>query len=260
MIINNIKTTEKAVENTNIVGNASCIINNTVAVNNITIRKNSNTNEFYVQMPQMKNTKTGNYQDIVFPLNKECRDYLNSAIINHFFNNGNDNKKNIGQCSDNISCQLYNNTNSNSSIVANGSITIDNELVVKGVKVVKSNDDKLFVALPSSYNKNTNKSYSIVSPASKEAYGKISNKALSTYKQSVENKQENVKVAPPAEKEQAFFSYKELTAEQMKRLSTTTTIKFDCSDMQKNGNYIIRFNSNDKVVIDNALEMKSQAR
>lgn len=50
MTISNIKTTEKAIENTNIVGNASYIINNTLAVNNITIRKNNNTNEFYVQI------------------------------------------------------------------------------------------------------------------------------------------------------------------------------------------------------------------
>lgn len=259
MIINNIKTVEKAVENTNIVGNASCVINNTVAINNITIHKNSNTNELYVQMPQMKNARTGNCQDIVFPLDKEGRNYINNAIINQFFSKGNDNKTSIGQCSDNINCQLYN-TNGNSSIVANGSITIDNELAVKGVKVVKSSNGNLFVALPSSYNKNTNKSYSIVAPASKDAYKKISNEALSTYKQSIENKQENAKATPPAEKEIVFFSYKELTAEQIKKISTTTNVKFDCSDMQENGNYIIRFNSNDKVVIDNALAMKPPAR
>lgn len=259
MIISNIKTTEKAIQNTNIVGNASCIINNTIAVNNITIRKNSTTNELYLQMPQMKNAKTGNYQDIVFPLNKECRDYLNSAIINQFFNNGKDVNQSIGKCSNDIICQLYNNTNSNTSVVANGSITIDNEWVVKGVKVVKSNDNKLFVALPSSYNKNTNKSYSIVSPASKEAYEKISSKALSEY-QSINNTQSNTKVAPPAEKENAVFSYKELTTAQIEKLSKSTNVKFDCSPVQKNGNYIIRFSSNDKAIVENTIKTNTQAR
>lgn len=259
MIISNIKTTEKTVQNTNIVGNASCIINNTIAVNNITIRKNSTTNELYLQMPQMKNAKTGNYQDVVFPLNKECRDYLNNAVINQFFNNGKGVNQSIDNCSNDIICQLYNNTNSNTSVVANGSITIDNEWVVKGVKIVTSNDNKLFVALPSSYNKNTKKSYSIVSPASKEAYEKISSKALFEY-QSINNTQSNTKVTPPAEKENIVFSYKELTTTQIEKLSTSTSVKFDCSPVQKNGNYIVRFSSNDKAIVDNAIKATTQAR
>jgi|GEM_PF-4297508 len=248
MEITNIKAVQREVPGTNIIGNASCVINNTVAVNNITIRQSKN-RQIYMEMPQQKNAKTGNYQDVAFPLNKEARAAISDAVLSEFYkSNSQQHNKSTDSISD-IEVQLYNvksNKDTKPSVLAQGSITLDNEFVIKGVKVVLSKEGKQFISLPSSYNSATNKRYSIIAPASKEAYTKISNAVLGAYR-------ENLKIAEE-------YLYAELTGEQIASLSSKTNIKFDIGKVQSDGSSIVRINKVDKAKFEQALGFSSRSQ
>lgn len=243
MQITNVKISTKEIPNTNIIGQASCVVNGTIAVNSITIRK-TNDGQLYVQMPQMKNTKTDKYQDIAFPLTADGRKQINEVILNHFNNKDISQQKTNAECSSNIQVSLFN-TNSNneatSSLLARGSMSIDNEFVIKNVKVVVSKNGEPFMALPSSYNKSTKKSYSIIAPATKEAYKLLSNATLSAYKNNLLSTES--------------YHFIELSEEQIEILSRNTDIKFDCGNINESGNCIVRINSADRAKAENALNL-----
>lgn len=242
MKISNIKTSNKLVENTNIVGKASCVINDTVAVNNINIRKSSNTGELYIQMPQMKNAVTGNYQDIAFPITKDGRNMINNNIIEHFIKPEAPNVEQ-GSCNGNITFSMYN-TNE-SPVVSRGSLSIDDEFVVKDIRIINSKNNNLFVALPSGYNKSTKQNYTLVSPANKEAYKHIVDKALKAHQQNLHQAQS--------------FKFKEVTGDEINLISQNTSVKFDVLDMKNQpGSYIIRFNSADQSKINAVLQTAVQ--
>ncbi|MEE1075640.1 MAG: septation protein SpoVG family protein, partial [Acutalibacteraceae bacterium] len=157
MVINNIKTSENKVENTNIIGKASCVVNGTVLVNDITIRL-SKDNKPYIQMPQMKNAKTGNYQDVAFPMTSEGRQELNNTIIQAFNNPQQAVENSIVPCSKNIDMQLINQKqdgSNKSNVVSRGTMVIDGEFAVKNVSVVINKQGEPFLSLPSSYSKKT---------------------------------------------------------------------------------------------------------
>jgi DNA-binding cell septation regulator SpoVG len=242
MVINNIKTSENKVENTNIIGKASCVINGTVSVSGITIRL-SKDNKPYIQMPQMKNAKTGNYQDIAFPLTSEGRKELNNAIIQAFNSPQQTVENSFVPCSKNIDMQLINQKQDNSkqsNVVSRGTMVIDDEFAVKNVSVVINKQGEPFLSLPSSYSKATGKSYPIVSPASKDVYTAINKVAVDTYIAN-DNKSKNIQ-----------YEYKAVTEAQIERLSKESTVKFECASF-KDGSFIIRYDKNDSNIVNQAL-------
>lgn len=239
MIISNVKTTEKAVPNTNIIGTASCMINGTVSVNGITIRL-SKDNKQYIQMPQMKNVNTGNYQDIAFPLTSEGRQELNNVILQAYNNPNHIANNSRISCSDNIDMQLINQKNDNNkpgTTVSRGTIVIDDEFAVKNVCVVINNNGEPFTSLPSSYNSKTGKSYPIISPASKDVYAVINKAAIDTYVANANNIQ---------------YEYKEVTEPQIEKLSKGSSVKFECASF-KDGSFIIRYDKNDSNIVNQTL-------
>lgn len=250
MKITNIKTAAKEIEGTNILGKASCIVNGTLAINNISIRKNEKSGELYIQMPQMKNAKTDNYLDVAFPVISQERINLNQKILEAFAN-GNSNTEadeNSEVHSDNIDAKMFNvkhNEKSNSPVLAVGSITIDDVFAVKGVKILQNKDGEPFMALPSSYNPNTKKSYTLVAPASKAAYAAISEKAIAAYQSNVN-----------AEK---TFTYVSLDKNELEQISKSD-IKIDCGKIKDDGSCIARVPAEDKAKLNNLLNPKNTAK
>lgn len=241
MIISNITTTEKAVQNTNIIGKASCVINGTVSVSGITIRLSRN-NKQYIQMPQMKNVNTGNYQDVAFPLTSEGRQELNNAILQAYSNPNYIANNSKIPCSDNINMQLINqkvDSNEPGTTVSRGTMVIDGEFAVKNVCVVINNNGVPFTSLPSSYNSKTDKSYPIISPVSKDVYSTINKVAIDTY---VANANHNIQ-----------YEYKEVTEPQIEKLSKESSVKFECANFQ-DGSFIIRYNKDDANIVNQTLE------
>lgn len=242
MIISNVKTTEKPAANTNIIGTASCVINGTVSVSGITIRL-SRDNRQYIQMPQMKNAKTGNYQDVAFPMTSEGRQELNNTIIQAFNNPQQAVENSIVPCSKNIDMQLINQKqdgSNKSNVVSRGTMVLDGEFAVKNVSVVINKQGEPFLSLPSSYSKKTGKSYSIISPTSKDVYATINKVAIDTYIAN-DNKSKNVQ-----------YEYKEVTEAQIEKLSKGSSLKFDCASF-KDGSFIIRYNKNDANIVNQTL-------
>lgn len=240
MVINNIKTIHNKIENTNIIGKASCVVNGTVLVNDITIRL-SKDEKPYIQMPQMKNAKTGNYQDVAFPMTSEGRQELNNTIIQAFNNPQQAVENSIVPCSKNIDMQLINQKqdgSNKSNVVSRGTMVIDGEFAVKNVSVVINKQGEPFLSLPSSYSKKTNKSYSIISPVSKDVYATINKLAVDTY---IANDNKNIQ-----------YEYKEVTESQIEKLSTESSIKFDCASFE-DGSFIIRYDKNDSNVVNQTL-------
>lgn len=240
MIISNIKTTETAAQNTNIIGKASCVINGTVSVSGITIRL-SKDNKQYIQMPQMKNINTGNYQDIAFPLTSEGRKELNNAILQAFNNPQQAVRSSNVPCSQNIDMQLINqrtDSNKAGTTVSRGTMVIDNEFAVKNICVVINNNGEPFTSLPSSYNSKTGKSYPVISPISKDVYATINKSAIDTY---VANANHSIQ-----------YEYKEVTEAQIEKLSTESNVKFDCANF-KDGSFIIRYNKDDANIVNQTL-------
>lgn len=240
MIISNVKTTEKTATNTNIIGTASCVINGTVSVSGITIRL-SRDNKQYIQMPQMKNVNTGNYQDVAFPLTSEGRKELNNAILQAFNKPQQAVKNGNVPCSQNIDMQLINqkvDSNNPGTTVSRGTMVIDNEFAVKNVCVVINNNGEPFTSLPSSYNSKTDKSYPVISPASKDVCATINKLAIDTY---VANANHNIQ-----------YDYKEVTEAQIEKLSKGSSVKFDCASF-KDGSFIIRYNKNDANIVNQTL-------
>lgn len=246
MNITNIKTKKHEVEGTNIVGHASAVINGTIAVNNMAIRQNMQSGQIYLQMPQMKNAKTGNYSDVAFPVTAEARAELTDKILQMFSNTTEnttsvDNAQAPTQCSDNIDVKMYNikqSSNSNSPVLARGSVTIDDMFAIKGIQIIANKNGEPFVAYPSRYNKDTNKSFSIIAPASKAAYEAIAEKALAAY-------QSNIKAAES-------FGYVKITGDELEKIAATD-IKIECGTIQDDGSCIAKVPKDQKERLDNLL-------
>lgn len=249
MKVTNVKASQKEVPGTGIIGYASCVINDTIAVNSITIRQSKSSGQAFMEMPQQKNAKTGNYQDVAFPITKDDRATISDVVLNKFYNPDSNQNNEKSESKADIDVQLYNvksNKDAKSSVLARGSITIDNEFVIKGVKVVLNKEGKPFVSLPSSYNAASNESYSIIAPASKSAYTKISSAVLGAYQQNLKS----------AEK----YLYAELTEKQIAALSSTTDIKFDIGKIQLDGSGVVRINSADKAKFEQVLGFTNQSQ
>ena len=117
-------------------------------------------------------------------------------------------------------------------------MVIDDEFAVKNVCVVINNNGEPFTSLPSSYNSKTDKSYPVISPASKDVYATINKLAIDTY---IANANHNIQ-----------YDYKEVTEAQIEKLSKGSSVKFDCASF-KDGSFIIRYNKNDANIVNQTL-------
>lgn len=79
--------------------------------------------------------------------------------------------------------------------------------------------------MPSGYNKSTKQNYTLVSPANKEAYKHIVDKALKAHQQNLHQAQS--------------FKFKEVTGDEINLISQNTSVKFDVLDMKINQGHIL---------------------
>jgi stage V sporulation protein G len=61
---------------------ASCLVSNAIMITGIRIVEGKN--GLFVSMPQKKNSKTGDYSDVAFPVSKEMREELSRSILEEF--------------------------------------------------------------------------------------------------------------------------------------------------------------------------------
>jgi len=61
---------------------ANIVVNNALAIKNLKVI--DGTNGLFVSMPSQKNTKTNEFVDIVYPINKESRKIIHDAIIDAY--------------------------------------------------------------------------------------------------------------------------------------------------------------------------------
>lgn len=78
----------------------------------------------------------------------------------------------------------------NSSLKAFASITIDDELVIKGLRVVEGNKG-LFIAFPSTYSEKDGNYYDNVFPIKKETRDYISDEVLAAYEDALKEAKES---------------------------------------------------------------------
>lgn len=83
----------------------------------------------------------------------------------------------------------------NSSLKAFASITIDDELVIKGLRVVEGNKG-LFIAFPSTYSEKDDEYYDNVFPIKKETRDYITDAVLAEYKDVIEEEKEAKEATP----------------------------------------------------------------
>ena len=69
-------------KNSKIVAFADVILNESFCVKNCRIIDGSK--GIFVVMPSIKNNKTGNFDDVVYPINKETREEINNAILEKY--------------------------------------------------------------------------------------------------------------------------------------------------------------------------------
>ncbi|MBR1442073.1 MAG: SpoVG family protein, partial [Firmicutes bacterium] len=61
-------------------GLATVYVNNSIAIGSVRIME-SEEKGLFVKMPSKKNFRSGEYEDIVFPITKEAREQINNAVI-----------------------------------------------------------------------------------------------------------------------------------------------------------------------------------
>lgn len=159
--------------NNNTVALASVMIDNTIAVNSIAVKR-SQEGELYIQLPQKFNKTTEKYEDVFFPITKEARDELNSKIFDKLQSpdKNMDIKESFkGEPRIDVNIARYQKQLENGKI-GSGTMTVGNAYVVKNVSVYQRPDGSLRYLLPQ-YKDLSGEFKSIVAPASKDIHQKI---------------------------------------------------------------------------------------
>ena len=72
-------------ENSKLLAKASVTIDDCFVVNDISVVNGEK--GIFVAMPSKKNTKTNEFYDIAHPINTECRELINKAVMDEFNRN-----------------------------------------------------------------------------------------------------------------------------------------------------------------------------
>lgn len=199
-------------DDTSLKGLVSVTINNSFAIN--CVRVYAGENGLFVKMPQKKN-RDGEYEDIVFPITKEAREQLINSVIDSYtaavkikamseketeqFIEAYEIADSLGKPATAeetaIYKQLTNNSENdvlskinfdvqlkaidNDSIKAVGQITLNQSVVVKGVRVI-SGEKGLFVSMPN-YQDKYGEYKDVSFPVTKECREQLSKAILHKY-------------------------------------------------------------------------------
>lgn len=196
-------------------GLATVYVNNSIAIGSVRIME-SEEKGLFVKMPSKKNFRSGEYEDIVFPITKEAREQINNAVIEAYAVKGKIDAMSETQKADFISeynvaatmgkaateqetaifkaltaaeetdtpktyikVSLRATKDDSEGVKAYGQVTLDDSVVITGIKVIEGNNG-LFVGMPN-YQREDGEYKDIAFPITSDMHEKLKNAVLAKY-------------------------------------------------------------------------------
>ena len=179
---------------------ASISVDNLVAINSLRVVDSEK--GMFVAMPQSQDN-TGIYHDIAFPLTKELRDNINTAVISEFaaqlnlypeqrgyMKSEQDTRTARSAADVALDVKVFPINEPRGDTVAFASVGLDDNIAIRGIRVVQS-DKGLFVSMPQSKDKEGG-FHDIAFPLSGDLRKAVSNAILSEYKQHTAERRQSV--------------------------------------------------------------------
>lgn len=174
----NITAKATPIENgTNLKGLANININGQFTVNSIRIVEGKD--GLFVSMPSKKDSKSeSGFSDIAFPVTKELQEQIKNAVLDAYHNPAQE--KSFGEPEPlKVALHSIKENTHNNSIKASGEIRINDDFVVKDVKIVEGKNG-LFVQMPSYQDQNL-EYQNIAHPSTKDFYKQLQETVLNQY-------------------------------------------------------------------------------
>jgi stage V sporulation protein G len=143
---------------------ASVAVDDLIAIRGIRVVEGEN--GLFMTMPQSQDKKTDEYHDIAFPLTIELRDDMNTAVIEEYLHisglpheQRTYDKPDMSDVNDiniddvNLDIRVYPLNNPQGSTKAFASVSIDDLIAIRGIRVVEGKNG-VFMAMPQSKDKN----------------------------------------------------------------------------------------------------------
>lgn len=196
-------------------GLATVYVNNSIAIGSIRIME-SEEKGLFVKMPSKKNFRSGEYEDIVFPITKEAREQINNAVIEAYAIKGKVDSMSEDEKTDFISdydvvtemgktateqekalykaltaaedtdtpktyikVSLRATKDDSEGVKAYGQVTLDDSVVITGIKVIEGKNG-LFVGMPN-YQREDGEYKDIAFPITSDMHEKLKNSVLAKY-------------------------------------------------------------------------------
>jgi len=166
----------------------------------------------FVTMPQSQDKKTEEYHDIAFPLNGDLRKEITKAVLDEYENaaslapdqRGYDKPdmsaaKDINAADIKLDIRVYPIDDPKSNTKAFASISVDDLIAIRGVRVVEGKNGGLFAAMPQSQDKN-GEHHDIAFPLNGDLRKEINKAVLGEYKSAERKNTLGDKLAEGAEK------------------------------------------------------------
>ena len=196
-------------------GLATVYVNNSIAIGSVRIME-SEEKGLFVKMPSKKNFRSGEYEDIVFPITKEAREQINNAVIEAYTIKGKVDSMSEDEKTDFISdydvvtemgktateqekalykaltaaeetetpktyikVSLRATKDDSEGVKAYGQVTLDDSVVITGIKVIEGKNG-LFVGMPN-YQREDGEYKDIAFPITSDMHEKLKNAVLAKY-------------------------------------------------------------------------------
>jgi len=143
---------------------ASVAVDDLIAIRGIRVVEGEK--GLFVTMPQSLDMKTNKYHDIAFPINGELRKGINKAVLEEYkhmaslspdkrgYDKPDMNAANgISTADVKFDIRVYPINDSHSSTKAFASISVDETIAIRGVRVIEGRNGGMFVAMPQSQDK-----------------------------------------------------------------------------------------------------------
>ena len=180
---------------------ANVAVNDTVAIRNIRVVEDAK--GLFVTMPQSYDKKAEKYHDIAFPLNSDLRKEINRAVLGEHDRVSNlapeergyakpePNEAKINVEDVKLDIRVYPLEDPQGTTMAFASVSVDDLVAIRGLRVVEGGEEGIFVAMPQSQDKYMNY-HDVAFPLTKELRDEISKGVIDKFvnpEKSVDRKQ-----------------------------------------------------------------------
>lgn len=168
-----------AENNNGVLAVASATFYDTITVNSITIRQDSESGNLFVKLPQ-KRTQQGRYIDVTHPINAETRQQINETLLSAF-KSGNFKQESayIGKPKITAQNSFKYEAENHGNNLARLDIVV-NDMVIHNCKIINGKDNEPFLSMPNYKGKDGNY-HSIVVPSNASANKEMNLKAISEF-------------------------------------------------------------------------------